>query len=92
MLTNDEHLTRAWAVMAAVADGRHTDIEPLIADLDPEDIGTLISNLATLAVHSLIPPHLRRDPATLARLADGMRDTLLDRARGGEEDQGGDDA
>lgn len=91
MLTDHELRTRVLSVMTAAAEDRYADIEPLIADLDPEDVGTLISGLASLAVGSMIPPHLRRDAATLARLADGMRDTLLERAAGTDE-QGSPDA
>jgi hypothetical protein len=93
MLTSHELRTRVLAIMTAVADGRHTDVDPLIADLDPEDVGTLVSGLASLAVNSLIPPHLRRDPAALARAAEVIRADLLDRALSDDEDDhGGTDA
>lgn len=92
MLTDHELRSRVLAVMTAAAEERYADIEPLIADLDPEEVGTLIGGLASLAVNSLIPPHLRRDPAALARVAEVIRADLLDRARGDEDEPGSPDA
>lgn len=89
MLTSTEHYTRAWAVMTAVADGRYNDVDLLLADLGPQDTGTLVSNLATVAVSALIPPHLRGDPAATAHAAKHMRITLLELAATGDAEQEG---
>jgi hypothetical protein len=89
VLTEHELRTRALAIMAAVADGRHTDVDPLIADLHPEDVGTLVSGLASLAVSSIIPWSRMGDPAALARVAEVLRGGLLERALA---DPGGSDA
>jgi hypothetical protein len=71
---------RCTALMIAAAEERWDDIEPLLADLEPADLGTVVAGLAVLAVRATIPLCLHSDPAALARVADYMRAELLARA------------
>ncbi|MEC3992259.1 hypothetical protein VSR01_01335 [Actinacidiphila sp. DG2A-62] len=80
MLSVPDLDTRCIALMIAAAEERWDDIDPLISDLEPGALGTVVSGLAVLAVRATIPPRLHRDPAALARVADYMRAELLARA------------
>jgi hypothetical protein len=71
---------RCIALMVAAAEERWDDIDPLISDLEPGTLGTVVAGLAVLAVRATVPLHLHRDPAALARMAGILRAELLDRA------------
>lgn len=79
MLTQPDLDNRCTALMIAAAEERWDDIEPLLADLEPDDLGTVVAGLAVLAVRATIPLRLHRDPAALARVADYMRADILGR-------------
>lgn len=79
MLSEPDLDNRCSALMIAAAEERWNDIEPLLADLEPADVGTIVAGLAVLAVRCIIPRHLHRDPAALARAADLIRADILER-------------
>lgn len=84
MMTNDQISARVWAVLTTVLDGRRTDVDALLADLEPEDLGTVVCGLADLAVNAVLPSDRTMDPAARQTVADHLRVRLL-RARAAED-------
>lgn len=80
-MTGAQIIDRCWAIVATVADDRHEDVDALLADLDEENLGHVVANLAALAVGFLMP---RGTPWTDAdrrqRVAAELRAELLRRA------------
>lgn len=68
---------RVWALLAAVAEGRHEDVDPLLDDLDEDLLGDVVSGLASLALMGIAPGRDPRDPEVLAHIAEGLRGQLL---------------
>ena len=64
---------RAWAIVAAVADGRRQDVAPLLEDLSGHDVAMLVTVMAEVMVEG----HVGADPARLAALARITREHLL---------------
>lgn len=72
---------RTFAIMLVALDGRAVDIEPLLDDLSPEDLGDVVHGLASMALLSMLKREDRRDPASpaRARLGEHLRSLLLER-------------
>lgn len=67
-------MTTTWALMAAAAEGRPEDAEPLLADLSHEDVGTIAYALAHFAVRAIFG---RTTPTEGQPAADAIRAVLL---------------
>lgn len=81
MLTDGQTRDRCWALLATVADGRFADVDALLADLDEDDLGNVVSGLAVLAVGFLMPPGTPwADTSRRARVSAHLRAELLRRA------------
>lgn len=69
---------RVWAIMATVADGRTDDVDALLDDLNPTELGDVVSALADFALATLMPPGAdQRDPERRAQIAQALRAELL---------------
>lgn len=81
MTTPEAAATRVQAILATVADNRPADIDDLLADLTTEDISTVVFALANMALNAWMPPGANpRDPENRARVAEHMRQQLLQSA------------
>ncbi|NJP72166.1 hypothetical protein [Streptomyces sp. C1-2] len=82
----DTLVRQAWAVVAAVADGRRRDAVALLDDLPREDLTAIITVMANV----MIDGHVGTSPEGRALLAEVTRAHLLDlAAREGQADDGG---
>ena len=54
-MTKDQINARALAIVAAVAEDRHGDVDDLLVDLDDDELGTLVAGLAALALRCWLP-------------------------------------
>jgi hypothetical protein len=83
-VTNGQIIDRCWAILATVADGRYEDVGQLLADLDEDDLGHVVSSLAALAVGFLMPRGTpwtdtgRRDRVSATLRAELLRRALPD--------------
>ncbi|QQM42818.1 hypothetical protein [Streptomyces liliifuscus] len=68
---------RVWALMAAVAEGRVTDVDPLLEDLDDDVLGDVVVGLAALALRGLTAGRDPRDPEIADRLTARLQWRLL---------------
>ncbi|MER6361551.1 hypothetical protein [Kitasatospora sp. NPDC001527] len=69
---------RVLALLATAADGRTTDVDALLDDLDPDDLGDVVYGLASLAVGVFMPRGTdRQDPDQRTRIANALRADLL---------------
>lgn len=83
-MTRSAPLTaRAWALLALAAEHRTADVEPLLADLSREELGTLAYGVAHLALHG---------PADAPMNPDGIRRLLLTLAAEQQQEGGAPDA
>ncbi|MFE0880730.1 hypothetical protein [Streptomyces rochei] len=83
MSRRDPLITRAWALLALAAEHRAADVEPLLADLSREDLGTVAYGVAHLAAHG---------PAGVPMNPDGIRRLLLTLAAEQQQEGGAPDA
>ncbi|MFI6123247.1 hypothetical protein ACIBCU_26300 [Streptomyces sp. NPDC051064] len=71
---------RLYAVMAAVAAEGHTDVDYLLDDLGPDELGTLVHGLAVLALQGMVLPGTdTRAPEVRARLLPELQALVLER-------------
>lgn len=70
---------RTYALLLVALDGRAVDIEPLLEDLSPEDLGDVVHGLASMALLSMLKPEGHRDADVRARLGVHLRALLLER-------------
>lgn len=81
MSTPEPAATRVQAILATTADNRPADIDDLLLDLTIEEIGTVVFALANMALNVWMPPGTNpRDPEKRARVAEYMRQQLLQAA------------
>jgi len=79
---SSEHVQRAmWALIAAAAEERTTDISPILDTLDPKDFGSLTYALAALAGRSVLPDILRYSPLAQEMTANAARAEILNLTR-----------
>ncbi|KAF2778580.1 hypothetical protein [Streptomyces sp. OM5714] len=77
-MTNEQLQARALAIVATVAEDRHTDVDALLADLTAEDTATVVAALAALALRCWLPSAAAgTDPAARQRGAQRVRQQLL---------------
>ncbi|MFJ4794144.1 hypothetical protein [Kitasatospora purpeofusca] len=87
MTTRTDVERRVLALLATAADGRTTDVDALLDDLTPDDLGDVVYGLASLAVGVLMPRGSdRQDPGQRARIANALRAELLQRSAGESAD------
>ncbi|MFF2749555.1 hypothetical protein ACFVVA_28935 [Kitasatospora sp. NPDC058048] len=69
---------RVWALLATVADDRTDDIDSLLDDLTPTQLGDVVTALASLALAALMPPGAdHQHPGNRAHIANALRADLL---------------
>ncbi|GBQ01033.1 hypothetical protein SSP531S_24630 [Streptomyces spongiicola] len=69
-MNKTEARARVWAIVAAVLDGRRGDLRPLLDDLEPDDLTTVVHGLAHLACLGIAEG--QHGPALAARVREQL--------------------
>ncbi|MFD0138022.1 hypothetical protein ACFVIL_29280 [Streptomyces sp. NPDC127159] len=78
-LDQDELTARCWAVLAAVAEGRHEDVDELLVTLPWDDLVTVVCGIGSVAVGALAGPTGLDKATARERVADAARRLLMER-------------
>ncbi|MGW3392791.1 hypothetical protein [Streptomyces hydrogenans] len=89
ILSSGELADRCWAIVTAAAENRPDDVGELLVSLPWPDLVTVVFGVAQLGVVLLTPGVDPRDEDARARVAEGVRALLLERAAGREPGRDG---
>jgi hypothetical protein len=70
---------RTFALLLVALDGQAKDVEPLLDDLSPEELGDVVHGLASLACVSMLPRGESQEPEKRAVLGRHLRALVLEK-------------